>query len=229
MPLNLLNFRPLRIRLPVRYLNLIRLRQRMLRWGLALLVVVGLGLVREPILYGLGQVLRAGDAPQPADAIYVLAGGAYDRGCYGAKLLGRGLAPRLICTGELIHPITQTLGRPMAEAALTQRRAHACGAPASATQTLPRGTSTYAECRAILRHARRQDWETIIIVSHRLHTRRIRYVVHDLLPRRGAVRVQLAGAPHSGFDADHWWRHEGGLIFVNNEYLKLLYYWWRYS
>jgi hypothetical protein len=30
------------------------------------------------------------------------------------------------------------------------------------------------------------------------------------------------------FSVNDWWRHEEGLLMLNNEYVKLVYYHWKY-
>jgi hypothetical protein len=42
------------------------------------------------------------------------------------------------------------------------------------------------------------------------------------------VSLEVAGAPHSRFDVSNWWQHEDGLIYLNNEYIKLFFYWFKY-
>jgi hypothetical protein len=63
-----------------------------------------------------------------------------------------------------------------------------------------------------------------------MHTRRIRWVLGQLDRRQGDHRVRflLQGASDHSYEEARWWEYEKGLIFVNNEYLKLLYYIWRY-
>ena len=42
------------------------------------------------------------------------------------------------------------------------------------------------------------------------------------------VEMVLRGVQDGGFERDNWWSSEPGLIFVNNEYIKMAYYWLKY-
>jgi hypothetical protein len=38
----------------------------------------------------------------------------------------------------------------------------------------------------------------------------------------------MVAVPESTFDRASWWKNESGLITLNNEYLKLVYYYFKY-
>jgi hypothetical protein len=42
--------------------------------------------------------------------------------------------------------------------------------------------------------------------------------------RRAGIQLILTGAQDTGYHPGNWWQREDGLIFVNNEIIKLLYY-----
>ena len=42
------------------------------------------------------------------------------------------------------------------------------------------------------------------------------------------IEVLLSGCSHSFYDENFWWESEEGMIMVNNEYMKLLYYYLNY-
>ena len=68
--------------------------------GVFLLLSLGLYLVREPILFALGNVMVASEAPQKADAVLVI-GGDYSghRIREGARLVRDGYAPVALVSG----------------------------------------------------------------------------------------------------------------------------------
>ena len=45
---------------------------------------------------------------------------------------------------------------------------------------------------------------------------------------KGGIEIILRGAPSSGYKEDNWWAEEAGLLMVNNEYVKLFYYYIHY-
>jgi hypothetical protein len=66
-----------------------------------------------------------------------------------------------------------------------------------------------------------------MVLSSKLHTHRINEVFRKKLKDAGITLV-VRGAPSSQFDEMHWWQSENGLIAVNNEWIKRMYYWWKY-
>jgi hypothetical protein len=45
---------------------------------------------------------------------------------------------------------------------------------------------------------------------------------------QAGIALCIAGAPSTTYNEKLWWAKENGLIMVNNEYIKLLYYWITY-
>ena len=82
------------------------------------------------------------------------------------------------------------------------------------------------EANAILNHCKQKGYEKIIVVSGKLHTRRMRYSFKNFDDHQ--IEVLLSGSAQSGYNEDYWWKSEKGMIMVNNEYMKLLYYYLNY-
>ena len=204
------------------------LRSRAVVW--ATLVLIALSLlytIRGSILRGVGAYLIAEDDPVHCDAIYVLGGASLERGQEAARLFGEGWSTTLVFTGEMIPTIFLAEGIDKTEAEVSLDAAVRYGAPPSLCHVLLKGTSTMDESVAILEHARASGTDTVMIVSSLFHLRRVRNVFRDKFQEHG-IKVVLRGAPSVLFDEGEWWRKEEGLIMVNNEYVKLLYYWWKY-
>ena len=70
-------------------------------------------------------------------------------------------------------------------------------------------------------------YERVLVISSLFHLRRIGQVFEAPFAQEG-ITVLLHGAPSDQFDEARWWQYEEGLIMLNNEYVKLLYYAWRY-
>ncbi len=198
------------------------------RWRWAALAtatgVVLLWTFRENCLRAVGGLLDASSAPEACEALFVLSGAPIDRGQHAAKLFHAGIAPVLVCTGELPHATVQKIcALDYTEAHSTRHVLLECGVKPAAVRILGVGTSTREECKALVEYAKKNGWKKVGVVSSLFHTRRIARTVSPLAQAAG-LTVKVFGAPSLDFDERQWWRSENGLIFVNNEYVKLFYY-----
>ena len=75
----------------------------------------------------------------------------------------------------------------------------------------------------MLHHARKKGFGTIVVITTDLHTRRVKRVFAKRFEGSG-INVLVNAAPSSEYDPEHWWDSEPGLLMVNNEYVKTLYY-----
>lgn len=182
---------------------------------------------RYPLLRVTGGLLIREDARRPCDAIYVLGGAPLERGALGGKLLLDGVAPVAYCTGVQIPTTLLTLGLTHTEAELSRLAAIEAGADSSTVFVLNVGTSTYEEAEAIIAHAQHEGFSDIAIVSTEFHLRRVARVFRKRAKGTN-VQVHVFAAASEHYDSARWWENEEGLLMVNNEYVKLLYYWLRY-
>ncbi|MCW5898423.1 MAG: YdcF family protein [Flavobacteriales bacterium] len=192
-----------------------------------LLLLTTCWLVRRPLLRAVGDHLITPDPQMRCDAIYVLGGSPLERGLAAAHLLDRGLAPVAYCTGSNIPTVLEAAGFTWNEAELSRMAALRAGADSARVQLLPRGTSTWEESNAIFLHAWMLGHDTITVVSTEFHLRRVRRVFRKRFAKEG-MTVLLHGATSDRYDHRQWWRSEEGLLMVNNEYVKLVYYLLRY-
>lgn len=190
---------------------------------IGLLVVMLLWSMRIPLLRGIGQLLIVEDSPEHTDVIYALGGSSLDRGRELALLLQRGVAPIGVTTGSNLSNALEAYGLEVTEASLTAMAARRAGAPPTRIDTLVMGTSTWEEAAAVLDDARQRGADTIAVITTEFHTRRVQRVFHKHFKGSG-ITVLVHGAHASDYDPEHWWTTEEGLIMVNNEYMKLLYY-----
>lgn len=184
-----------------------------------LLVVV----LRERVLYAAGAFLITEDVAQHADVLYVLGGAPFDRGSHAAHLLASGLAPMAYTTGSNFSSILKAEGREVSEAELSRMAAIRAGASPQRILPFPFGTSTFEEAQGVLHHAQRLQVDTIVVLTTDFHTRRVGKVFRKRFAGSG-IHVLVASAPSSDYDADRWWTSEQGLLMVNNEYVKTLFY-----
>lgn len=192
-----------------------------------LLVLIVLGLVawfaRYKVLYAMGAWLITEDEVAHADTIYVLGGSPFDRGSHAAVLLMNGIAPLAYSTGSNCSSILKAEGREVSEAAITRMAAIRAGASPQRILPFPYGTSTYEEAEGVLYHARSLGLDTIVVLTTDFHTRRVGNVFRKRFAGSG-IHVLVASAPSSDYDPDQWWNSEQGLLMVNNEYVKSLFY-----
>jgi len=194
------------------------------------LSLLALGLLwyfRIEILTGVGNYLDASEEPVAVQRIFVLGGGNYDRGFKAARLWYQGYAPQIICTGSHISGTVKSLGFDYSEAELTRMRILSLDVDSNLVSALSLGTSTMEESDLILDYCLLNEWDKIIIVSDIFHTSRIKDVFKAKFKKAG-INAVIVGAPSSRYKESEWWREEAGLIMVNNEYIKHLYYWWYY-
>src|SRR5690606_37518846 len=127
------------------------------------------------------------------------------------------------CTGENIPHDFKALGLDMPESEITLKNILDQNIPKEQTILLNLGTSTKEESEFILKFCHSRKIKTITVLSSKFHTRRIQKTFKKKFENEG-ITVLLRGAPSNSYDESAWWKSENGLIAVNNEYIKLLYY-----
>jgi len=203
-----------------------RAKKEGLRFGILLTVLLALYFLRKPIMRGMANLLEKTDPPVQVDAAFVLSGAAQERTLKAIELYPE-FTPEIITTGEMVSQALQALGHHYTGSEVMRDALFAGGVDSSAVSILPKGTSTFEESEEILGYAVGSGFKRIMIVSSLHHTRRI----HNVFTRKfreAGIEVNIQGAMPIEYDPQQWWLSEEGLIFVTNEYLKLLYYWWRY-
>jgi len=163
------------------------------------------------------------DTLQQSDAILVLSGNPNDRSIEAAKLLKSGYASKIICTGESVPRLFDVLDIQIDEADLSKRVLLEKGIPETRIECLHKGTSTREESQYILAICKERGYKRIIVVSDKFHTNRINYAFRQIYKDAG-VELVLRGAPSTAYNENSWWASESGLLMVNNEYVKLIYY-----
>ncbi len=203
-----------------------KLRKWGIRLGILLVFLLVLFLVRVPILKGLAGFLDHTDVPIKVDAGFVLSGAASER-TQRAMEMYPAFAPVLVTTGEMVSQALLALDQHYTSAEVMRDALLRAGADSSDVRMLPRGTSTYEESEEILGYSVGSGYKRVMIVSSLHHTRRIHHVFERKF-READIEVVVIGAQPLDYDPGNWWNDEEGLIFVMNEYAKLVYYWWKY-
>jgi uncharacterized SAM-binding protein YcdF (DUF218 family) len=201
-----------------------RSRSRVLR----LLFVSGcVGLVLAAVIFfGLGRWLVVEDPLAKAQAIVVLSGAMPVRAVEAAKLYREGYAPEIWLTHSTEPGKTlEAMGIPFfGEDQYNKLLLIHEGVPAEAIQVLdPPIVNTADEIRAAAAALKPGNNATVILVTTKAHTRRVRLLWYRLAPSRARAIVRAASA--DPFDSRHWWRTSSGALDVVREFLGLLNTW----
>lgn len=209
------------------------------RWLLTILFffIITFFVFHRSILSGIGNFLIKETPLEKADAIFVLGGNISDRPVLAAKLFHDGYGDVIVPLGANFDFVQEALigcnpdcdeenCNPCKPDALLMQEIleDKLNVPFEAIVPLPKGTSTKEESDAILQFSLDNHYKTIIVVSDLFHLRRISNVFIDQFEEQG-IQVILRGSKSSSYNESAWWQYEQGLIMVNNEYIKLLYYW----
>jgi len=189
----------------------------------AVLVLI---LVITAIFFGVGRWLVVENALEKSQAIVVLSGGMPQRALEAARLFREGYAPQVWLTRP-VQPAgsLDPMGIPNSgEDYFDERVLQHEGVPANAICVLePRINNTADEMRAIAAEAIREKADRIIIVTSKVHTRRVARLWRQLSAWR--TRAIVRAASTDPFYASHWWRNTHDALDVVREVLGLLNAW----
>lgn len=206
------------------------MKEVLTKWGIRIGIFVAilllLFLFRRPILRGVGNFLVKTDPPAQVDAAFILSGAAKERTDRALELFME-YTPGFVTMGGNVSQALKAMGMSYTDAEVMRDALIAAGVDSISIAVLPRGTSTYEESEEILGYALSRGFDRIMIVTSLHHTRRVHGVFVEKF-RESGIEVLVMGAEPEDFEPDSWWQNEEGLIFIFNEYAKLLYYAWRY-
>jgi hypothetical protein len=174
----------------------------------------------------LGRWLVVEDPLEKAQAIVVLSGRMPLRAMEAAKLFRNGYAPKVWLT----HPTEpgaalEAMGIPyVGEDSYNSRILIHQGVPADAIRVLqPSILNTADELAAVSAALGDVRESSVIIVTSKVHTRRVRILWHRIAARRGRALVRAAS--DDPFEPGRWWRTSGDALDVVREFLGILNAW----
>lgn len=190
-------------------------------------VTIGI-LLRTPILMAFADWLDVGSLPEASDYVFVLGGGEETREFVAAALLKSGLAKKILVPRDDSGPQEESLIYPSMQEVIRRILVYR-GVPLERIATLDRAVSnTHDEALALSEFLRTSPDAKLTVVTSDYHTRRARWVFRRVLGK-DANRLSFVSAPSDEFDRDEWWCSEEGFNEITGEYLKLTYYFFRYS
>jgi hypothetical protein len=174
----------------------------------------------------LGRWLVVEDPLEKAQAIVVLSGRMPLRAMEAAKLFRNGYAPKVWLT----HPTEpgaalEAMGIPyVGEDSYNSRILIHQGVPADAIRVLqPSILNTADELAAVSAALGDVRESSVIIVTSKVHTRRVRILWHRIAAGRGRALVRAAS--DDPFEPGRWWRTSGDALDVVREFLGILNAW----
>ncbi len=199
-------------------------RRRACCWTLPVLIVLGLLVLAASAWTALhaGRWLVAEDPLEKSSAIVILSGRMPIRAEEAAALYRAGWAPEVWVThppgpgAELEAMGISYVGEEFYSARVLMR----LGVPADSIHLLePEAANTVAEMDVISKQLEEHGGSSVILVTTKAHTRRVRTLWR--LRANPALRAIVRAAQDDPFDAAHWWRNTGDALDVVREVLGL--------
>ena len=201
-------------------------RKRHVAWAILVVSIGGLIVFASIIFLGVGRWLVIEDPLDKAQAIVVLSGRIPMRAKEAARLYNAAYASQVWLTraNEPTASLQEMHIAYIGEDFFNSRVLMHEGVPSNAIRVLePPIDNTADELRAIAAELQREKGGTVIIVTTKAHTRRVRTLWKKL--SGGRERAIVRAAPSDPFAPDHWWRATGDALDVVREVLGLLNAW----
>jgi uncharacterized SAM-binding protein YcdF (DUF218 family) len=201
-------------------------RRRSHKLGFAAVVVSGALLLAIVMFLGVGRWLVVEDPLVKTRAIAVLSGGMPLRAMDAARLYREGYAPEIWLThssepGETLGEMGISFS---GEDYYNTRILIHEGVPPQAIHVFETPiVNTADEIKVIGSSLAREKDRTVIIVTTKAHTRRVRLLWRKLASGNGVAIVRAASG--DAFDPRHWWRTTSGALDVVREVLGILNVW----
>ncbi|HYL83747.1 MAG TPA: YdcF family protein [Candidatus Angelobacter sp.] len=195
-------------------------------WRILVLAFFLLFVLAVAVSLRVGRWLVTEDPLERASAIAVLSGRMPVRALEAAKLYRDGYASEVWLTHSSEPGDTlEEMGIPFAgEDYYNKRVLMVDGVPEAAIRILdPPIVNTVDEIKAIGAQLAHQQDHTVIIVTSKPHTRRVRLLWRRLAAGQGRAIVRAAGG--DPFDSSHWWRSTRDADDVVHELLGLFNTW----
>ena len=199
-----------------------KLRRWLIGAGISI-VLITMGVV---VFFGIGRWLVLQDPLVHADAIVILSGNLPDRALEAARLYSAGYAQQ-VWISQGLSPAEELKTMKivyLGEDFYNEKILLAKGVPVDAIRILERpSANTQMEVREIQEFLRQNNLSSVIIVTSKAHTRRVRAIWKKLAGSDARAIVRFAN--DDPYDGAHWWRHTQDGLDVVRESLGLLNAW----
>jgi uncharacterized SAM-binding protein YcdF (DUF218 family) len=196
------------------------------RRGLILAGILFVVAVFAVIFFTIGSWLVVQDPVIRADAIVVLSGRIPERAVEAARLYHAGYASQVwisqpVSPADSLKAMNITY---LGEDFYNEKVLLAQHVPADSIRILERpAANTEEEVREIAEDLRRSDLHSVIIVTSKPHTRRVRTIWRKLVGSNPRAIVRFAS--DDVYDGAHWWRHTHDALDLVREVLGLFNAW----
>jgi uncharacterized SAM-binding protein YcdF (DUF218 family) len=194
-----------------------------------ILLVPALGLLPlvvppETVLPSLGSFLVVRDPPERADLIYLFGGNYSVRAPMAARLFRERWAPQIVLSREPedVRSPSEPRGN-FTDVTVDILRSE--GVPADRIlQLQPAGgvSSTADEARALRAFLQIHGVRRILVVTSNFHSRRALLALRRSLG--SFIEIRMTPADDPTFTPRNWWRDAPGKIHCEEEYTRLVYY-----
>ena len=178
------------------------------------------------IFFTVGRWLVVEDPLVHADAIVILSGRLPERALEAARVYQAGYADQ-VWISPPVSPVDELKAMHISflgEDFYNEKVLIAQRVPPDAIRILDRpDENTEAEVRQIVEDLRTLKFHSVIIVTSKPHTRRVRTIWRKLVGSDPRLIVRYA--PDDAYDGAHWWRHTRDGLDVVRETLGLLNAW----
>jgi len=194
--------------------------------GFLVVLLWGVYLNHVSVFRGMGHFLHYQSGLKKADIIIVLSGGGSIRLEKGIELYKQGLAPEMM----LAIPDEISSKSPGYDGLVKETRIYKA---VLELREVPMEKvswsdqvfySTYGEGLYIEDWLLEQGYDSAIVVTGYFQARRALFTMNHIFEDHPEIDIMIAPSETENFDADNWWKNENGLIYVENEYMKFLYY-----
>jgi uncharacterized SAM-binding protein YcdF (DUF218 family) len=199
---------------------------RIPRWAIPGGVLVLLGFTAIILFFTVGRWLVVEDPLEHSDAIVVLSGRLPERAVEASRVFVAGYAEQ-VWISPPVTPVDELKAMKIAylgEDFYNEKVLIAKGVPADDIRILEHpNANTEAEVRQVAEDLRDMNLHSVIIVTSKAHTRRVRTIWTKLVGSDPRLIVRYA--QDDPFDGAHWWRHTQDGLDVVRETLGLLNAW----
>lgn len=199
---------------------------RLRRWLIPGGVLIVLVIVAVGAFFTIGRWLEVQDPLAHADAIVILSGRLPERAIEAARVFKAGYSDQ-VWISPPVAPVEQLKAMKIAflgEDFYNEKVLIAMGVPPDDIRILDHpDANTEAEVRQIAQALRDAKLHSVIIVTSKAHTRRVRTIWNKLVGSNPRMMVHYA--QDDTYDGAHWWRHTRDALDVVRETLGLLNAW----
>lgn len=209
--------------------NKYRLCERLRPWGrVAVLLLLAWPMVAW--IAAAGLIVKA-ELPH-ADAIAVLAGSStyLERTRRAAQLFHEGRAPTIVLTNDNLP--SGWSGAEQRNPLFVERAVEELkrqGVPVEKIEIVPGAVvNTHDEVLHLRDYAAAHRLRSVLVVTSAYQSRRVLWTLRRVFHDNNLMIGVAPAEPEQSPKAATWWLHKFGWKLVPGEYVKLVYYWWKY-